>query len=215
MVKLPLKDKIGSTTIWCTILTEEISGETRKLVIFSPMYVINSELPGDITTVIDITETTKEHLVKGFGNTEQLEVFGAPENKFGGGPSFGGSKPLSDSSVNKDIEKIETLGFDPKLVDLCDGNVDEKSKSGTDMMKISNSSQVLGEIVKDFRHQRHLVVGLKMSTNQTPPIEDDKQHKLTRSVKDLVKDIEKGDKDEISDENKVNNVIVPRKLKRK
>ena len=46
------------------------------------------------------------------------QVLGAPESKFGGGPSFGGSKHLSDSNVNKDIEKIETSGFDPKLLEL-------------------------------------------------------------------------------------------------
>ena len=27
MVKLPLRDKLGSTTIWCTILTEELAGQ--------------------------------------------------------------------------------------------------------------------------------------------------------------------------------------------
>ena len=83
MVKLPLKDKIGSTTIWCTILTEQIEDEIRKLIIFSPMYVINSQLPGEITAIIDNSEKIKEVKVEGYGATEQLEVMSAPENKFG------------------------------------------------------------------------------------------------------------------------------------
>ena len=30
MVKLPLRDKLGSTTIWCTILTEELAGHVSQ-----------------------------------------------------------------------------------------------------------------------------------------------------------------------------------------
>ena len=30
MVKLPLRDKLGSTTIWCTILTEELAGQVSQ-----------------------------------------------------------------------------------------------------------------------------------------------------------------------------------------
>ena len=30
MVKLPLRDKLGSTTIWCTILTEELAGQVKS-----------------------------------------------------------------------------------------------------------------------------------------------------------------------------------------
>ena len=83
MVKLPLKDKIGSMTIWCTILTEKLEDEIRKLIIFSPMYVINSQLPGRITAVIDNNEKLKDISVEGYGATEQLDVTAAPENKFG------------------------------------------------------------------------------------------------------------------------------------
>ena len=47
------------------------------------MYVINSQLPGEITAIIDNSEKIKEVKVEGYGATEQLEVMSAPENKFG------------------------------------------------------------------------------------------------------------------------------------
>ena len=84
MVKLPLKDKGTSTTIWCTILTEFHDGEIRKMLLFSPMYVVRSELLSYITTQINCsgTDAEMELPVKGFGHVEQLEVASSPENKF-------------------------------------------------------------------------------------------------------------------------------------
>ena len=56
----------------------------RKMLIFSPMYVISSQLPGVITASItgSTNDEQSELAVKGFGHTEQLDVTGAPENKF-------------------------------------------------------------------------------------------------------------------------------------
>ena len=84
IVKLPLKDKGTSTTIWCTILTEFHDEEIRKMLLFSPMYVVRSELLSYITTQINCsgTDAEMELPVKGFGHVEQLEVASSPENKF-------------------------------------------------------------------------------------------------------------------------------------
>ena len=119
MVKLPLRDKLGSTTIWCTILTEELAGQVksklkphtrtwnlyvfqiRKLVIFSPMYMITSLVPGDITAVVDNMEPGPRELeIRGLGNTQQLDISGAPENKFGLSFKFAPGLPPSSPPLN-------------------------------------------------------------------------------------------------------------------
>ena len=48
MVKLPLRDKLGSTTIWCTILTEELAGQVNIQIIYRECHPVKI-FPGSET----------------------------------------------------------------------------------------------------------------------------------------------------------------------
>ena len=99
MVKLPLKEKGSSCTVWCSILTEKLDGELRQLVIFSPLYVLSSllpsplsvcaSLPGQQTPVIQVSAPP-------LGASLQLDVPAPPETKFN--LSFTASPSLPPSS---------------------------------------------------------------------------------------------------------------------
>ena len=65
------------------------------------MYMITSLVPGDVTAVVDNIEPgPREVEVRGLGNTQQLDISGAPENKFGLSFKFGPGLPPSSPPLN-------------------------------------------------------------------------------------------------------------------
>ena len=78
LLRLPLQEKGCNTTIWCNILKEN----SKLLVVMSPMYVLHSQLPGQLTTHIEGEGCGGDVALSGFNASCQLDVQQAPENKF-------------------------------------------------------------------------------------------------------------------------------------
>ena len=78
LLRLPLQEKGCNTTIWCNILKDN----SKLLVAMSPMYVLHSQLPGQLTTHIEGEACGGDLALSGFNASCQLDVQQAPENKF-------------------------------------------------------------------------------------------------------------------------------------
>ena len=98
MVKLPLQEKGSCSTIWCSILSENLGGSTRQLVTFSPLYVLSSLLPSPLTVSLSLPgkEGALQLEAPGRGASQQLNIPAPPETKFN--MSFSVSPDLPSSS---------------------------------------------------------------------------------------------------------------------
>ena len=83
LVRLPLKEKGRSTTVWCSIVTERHGDVAEQVLIFSPMYVLQSQLPGRLTAFLETDGSQQaEVTLAGINSCAQLSLACAPEDMF-------------------------------------------------------------------------------------------------------------------------------------
>ena len=82
LVRLPCREKGTSVTVWCNIVSENVGSENKILVVFSPMYILHSQVPGRLLTRVQCGDLETEVILPKFNSCSQLEPQHAPENKF-------------------------------------------------------------------------------------------------------------------------------------
>lgn len=82
LVRLPLKEKGRSSTVWCSIITEKHADVAEQVLVLSPMYVLHSQLPGQLLAYLDTDSQRSEVVLTGVDSCAQLSVPCAPEDMF-------------------------------------------------------------------------------------------------------------------------------------
>ena len=132
LVRLPHRERGTSVTVWCSLLQENIGASIRTLVVFSPMYVVQSLIPGRLTTHIQCEEVESEIILPSFNTSSQLELQHAPENKFNLSFQLSPDTPPSSPPVSVSwgiIDQVRT----------CKSETKAHSTIVTEIMKISRS----------------------------------------------------------------------------
>ena len=78
LIRLPKRDNESCLNLWCSVIT---SG-SQFLVVFSPMYVISSQIPGNLLIQAQCEGQQPEIASNPFNSCCQLDLNHSPENKF-------------------------------------------------------------------------------------------------------------------------------------
>ena len=141
LVRLPQREKGTSVTIWCSLFKENIGASIRTLVVFSPMYIVQSLVPGRLTTHIQCEDVESDIILPGFNTSAQLELQHAPENKFNLCFQLSPDTPPSSPPVSVSwgiIDQVRTSKFETRT----------HTTMVNDIMKISRCKL---NSTKDFR----------------------------------------------------------------
>ena len=151
LIRLPHREKGNCLTVWCNIITSDtLEPHTNLLVVFSPMYVVDSQIPGMLQVHAQLEDRQTEVLSQAFGTCCQIDLQQAPENKFNlsfqlSPESIPSSPPVSVSwgiidQVRTSKKEEKTFNTEMKeIIDIC------RSKMNSQLLLKDLSDMKTGE----------------------------------------------------------------------